>query len=154
MPTASSPRTAPRSTPRAAAATAPAIASAIRSPAIRSACSLASTRVGAPARSTASAVAPAASTAAPAAAAPATLAVAARRPFLALARRCVLGALDQLLRLDEVAVLVLGDQLQADPAAVLVDLLDDHVEHVAALDHVSMWPTRPGPTLETCSSPS
>src|SRR5215475_4724251 len=135
MPTASSPTTAPRSTPRAAAATAPASASASRSPAIRSACSLASTRSGAPDRSVASAVAPAASTAAPAAA-PATLAVAARRPLLALARRCVLGALDQLLGLDEVAVLVLGDQLEADPAALLVDLLDDHVEHVAALDHV------------------
>src|SRR4029450_7368694 len=51
-------------------------------------------------------------------------------------RRGVLGALDQLFGLNERAVLVLGDQLQADPAAVLVDLLDDHVHDVAAGHHV------------------
>ena len=34
------------------------------------------------------------------------------------------------------AVLVLLDELQADPAACLVDLLHEHVEHVAARDHV------------------
>src|SRR5207244_9201166 len=62
---------------------------------------------------------------------------AAARPFLlGRSRRGVLGALDQLLGLDERAVLVLGDQLQADPAAVLVDLLDDHVHDVAAGHHV------------------
>ena len=31
---------------------------------------------------------------------------------------------------------MLRDELEADPAALLVDLLDDHVEHVAAGDHV------------------
>src|SRR5262245_684415 len=41
----------------------------------------------------------------------ATAAVAGRALLLARARRCVLGALDQLLGLDERAVLVLGDEL-------------------------------------------
>src|SRR5437868_7428187 len=50
-----------------------------------------------------------------------------RRP-----RRCVLRPLDQLLRLDEAAVLVLRDQLEADPAARFVHFLDDHVDDVAA----------------------
>src|SRR5690348_10196045 len=50
-----------------------------------------------------------------------------RRP-----RRCVLRPLDQLLRLDETAVLVLCDQLQADPAARLVHFLDDDVDDVAS----------------------
>src|SRR5437868_13101624 len=50
-----------------------------------------------------------------------------RRP-----RRCVLRPLDQLLRLDEAAVLVLRDQLEADPAARLVHFLDDAVDDVAA----------------------
>ena len=31
---------------------------------------------------------------------------------------------------------MLRDQLEADAAALLVDLLDDDVEHVAAVDHV------------------
>jgi len=31
---------------------------------------------------------------------------------------------------------VLGEELEADPAALLVDLLDDDVEHVATADHV------------------
>ncbi|HXF98601.1 MAG TPA: hypothetical protein VNJ46_08325, partial [Gaiellaceae bacterium] len=31
---------------------------------------------------------------------------------------------------------MLRDELEADPAALLVDLLDDHVEHVAPRDHV------------------
>src|SRR5262245_11948911 len=112
----------------------PAAASPKRSAAIRSACARASTRTGAPASSpTSVAVSSAAST--PTAAA-ATLAVAARRALLALARRCVLGPLDQLLGLDEIAVLVLGDQLEPDAAALLVDLLHENIEHVAAPDHV------------------
>ena len=45
-----------------------------------------------------------------------------------LARRGVLRPLDQLLGRDEPAVLVLRDELEADPAALLVDLLDDDVE--------------------------
>src|ERR687888_2329144 len=75
--------------------------------------------------------------ASPAVAAASTAAsLAARALFLALPGRGVLRPLDQLLWLDERTVLVLGDQLQADPAARLVDLLHEHVEHVAALDHV------------------
>src|ERR671930_615437 len=58
------------------------------------------------------------------AAASTAAAVAARALFLALPRRGVLRPLDQLLRLDEQPVLVLRDQLQPDPAARLVDLLD------------------------------
>src|SRR5437763_6439606 len=136
-PEANSAAAGPRSTPAAIAAARPAAASTSRTVAIRSACGLASARTGAPGRSVtsvavASAAAPTAAAAAPTTAA----AVAARRPLLALARRCVLGPLDQLLRLNEVAVLVLGDQLEADPAAILVDLLDEDVEHVAAPDHV------------------
>src|SRR5437899_400918 len=128
----------PGARPKAIAAARPAAASTSRSVAIRSACGLASARTGAPGRSVASAVAPAAaaSPAATATPAAAAAAVTARWPLLALARRRVLRPFDQLLRLDEVAVLVLGDQLEADPAAVLVDLLDEHVEHVAAPDHV------------------
>ena len=49
---------------------------------------------------------------------------------------------------------MLRDELEPDPAALLVDLLDDDVEHVAAAITSSMWPTRPGPTFETCRSPS
>src|SRR5689334_3526618 len=48
-----------------------------------------------------------------------------RRP-----RRRVLRPLDQLLRLDEPAVLVLRDELQADASTRLVDLLDDDVDDV------------------------
>src|SRR5437588_2299350 len=70
------------------------------------------------------------------AAASAAISAAARALFLALPRRGVLRALDQLLGLDERPVLVLGDQLESDPAPCLVDLLDDDVEHVAARDHV------------------
>src|SRR5439155_17973622 len=70
------------------------------------------------------------------AAASAAVTATARALFLALPRRGVLRPLDQLLRLDERAVLVLCDQLEADPAPRLVDLLHEHVEHVAALDHV------------------
>src|SRR5947207_2051966 len=136
-PEANSAAAGPRSTPAAIAAARPAAASTSRTVAIRSAWGLASARTGAPGRSVtsvavASAAAPTAAAAAPTAAA----AVAARRPLLPLARRSILGPLDQLLRLNEVAVLVLGDQLEADPAAILVDLLDDDVEHVAAPDHV------------------
>jgi hypothetical protein len=53
-----------------------------------------------------------------------------------LTRRGVLRPLDQLLRLHEAAVLVLGDQLEADATAVLVDLLHEHVDNVAAAHHV------------------
>src|SRR6266566_1912009 len=74
------------------------------------------------------AVAPAASAA--------TVTAAARPLLFGRSRRGVLGALDQLFRLDERAVLVLGDELQADQAAVLVALLDDHVHDVAAGHHV------------------
>src|SRR5688500_18987158 len=65
-----------------------------------------------------------------------TAAVAAWRALRALARRCVLRPLDQLLRLDERPVLVLGDELQANAATLLVDLLHDHVQDVAPVDHV------------------
>src|SRR5690242_5356475 len=51
-------------------------------------------------------------------------------------RRGVLRPLDQLLRLDEAAVLVRRDELEADPAAGLVDLLHDDVHDVAAAHHV------------------
>src|SRR5436190_13660751 len=72
-----------------------------------------------------------------AAAATAATAVVATRTLVAvLPRRRILGPLDQLLGLDEVAVLVLRDQLESDPAALLVHLLDDDVDHVAALHHV------------------
>src|SRR5207302_4167750 len=67
-----------------------------------------------------------------AASAATTVAVAAGPLLALLARRRVLRPLDQLLGLDERPVLVLGDQLEPDPAALLVDLLDDHVQHVAA----------------------
>src|SRR5207253_8885272 len=74
---------------------------------------------------------------APAAAATAAAALAvARALLLARARRCALGALDQLLGTDSRTVLVLLDQLQADPPTRLVNLLDEHVEDVPALDHV------------------
>src|SRR2546423_4132744 len=70
-------------------------------------------------------------------AATAAAVTAAARPFLlGRSRRRVLGPLDQLLRLNQRAVLVLRDQLEADPAAVLVDFLDDHVHDVAAGHHV------------------
>ena len=82
---------------------------------------------GALTRAAAAAVAPAA---------PATIAVTARPLLLRWAWRCVLGPLDQLFRLYERPVLVLGDELEPDPAALLVDLLHDHVEHVAAADHI------------------
>src|SRR5262249_37060723 len=74
--------------------------------------------------------------AASAAASAPPLAVAARTLLRPLARRRVLRPLDQLLRRHGVPVLVLLDQLEPDPAARLVDLLDDDVERVAALDHV------------------
>src|SRR5690348_5393797 len=76
------------------------------------------------------------SIATPAAIASASGAVAARALLLRRAGRGVLRALDQLLGLDERAVLVLGHELQPDPAALAVDLLDDHVEHVAAGHHI------------------
>src|SRR5262249_668810 len=83
-------------------------------------------------------LAPRASIAAATAAAPSTAAAIAvtRRTLLALPRRGVLRPLDQLLGLDEPAVLVLRDQLEADSPALLVHLLNDHVEHVAPADHI------------------
>src|SRR3954447_2554479 len=53
-----------------------------------------------------------------------------------LARRGVLRPLDELLGADQVLALVLLHELEPDPSACLVDLLDDHVENVAAGDHV------------------
>jgi hypothetical protein len=58
------------------------------------------------------------------------------RTLLAFPRRSRLRALDELLWLNEPTVLVLGDELEADPAASLVDLGHLHVEDVAATDHV------------------
>src|SRR5204862_4309639 len=63
-------------------------------------------------------------------------AVAARAVLLRRPRRGVLRPLDQLLRLNEAAVLVLRDELEADPAAGLVHLLHDDVDDVAAAHHV------------------
>src|SRR5438270_4200550 len=71
-----------------------------------------------------------------AAAAAAAAAVTAGPLLLRRPRRRVLRPLDQLLRLDEAAVLVLRDELEADPAAGLVDLLHDDVDDVAAAHHV------------------
>src|SRR5881392_2318077 len=66
----------------------------------------------------------------------AAVAVTARPLLLRRTRRRVLRPLDQLLRLDEPAVLMLRDELEADPAASLVDLLNDDVHDVAAAHHV------------------
>src|SRR5512146_975184 len=71
---------------------------------------------------------------APAAVAAAAAAILARRARLA--RGSVLRPLDERLRRDELAVLVLGDELEADAAALLVDLLHDDVQRVAAGDDV------------------
>src|SRR3954454_575074 len=46
-------------------------------------------------------------------------------------RRGVLRPLDELLGRDELAVLVLRDELEADAAPCLVDFLHDHVDDVA-----------------------
>src|SRR3954471_22435949 len=71
--------------------------------------------------------------AATAAAAASTAAVVAARTLLfRRTRRGILRPLDQLFRRDHPAVLVLVDQLQADAATSLVDLLDDDVDDVAA----------------------
>src|SRR5204863_3104843 len=113
--------------------------------AIRSICARTWMSTGA-ASFSAVAAASASATAAPAASA---LAVAPRRALLALARRRVLGPLDQLLRLNEVAVLVLGDQLQADPAALFVTSWTITSSTSPRPITSSMWPTRPGPTFET-----
>src|SRR5215468_1778999 len=67
--------------------------------------------------------------AAPAAATSAAT-ITARPVLFRRTRRGILRPLDQLLRLDEIAVLVLRDQLETDPPAGLVDLLDDHVDHI------------------------
>src|SRR6476619_7173146 len=129
------------------AAAMPAAASTPRRAAIRSACCLASTRAGAPDRSFLLAVSTAATATAAAAATATAIAVTTRRALLTLARRRVLRPLDQLLGLDEVAVLVLGDELEADPATVLVHLLHDHVERVATRDHVLDAGDAPAPDV-------
>src|SRR5439155_25641484 len=82
-------------------------------------------------RASAFAVAARASTAPASTTVVAARAVLARRP-----RRGVLRPLDQLLRRDEAPVLVLLHELQPDPSARLVDLLDDDVDDVAPLEHV------------------
>ena len=66
----------------------------------------------------------------------ATAAISTRPLFPRLARRSVLGPLYELLGRDERAILVLRDQLEADSSAVLVDLLDEHVDDVAAIHDV------------------
>src|SRR4030088_2120274 len=70
------------------------------------------------------------------AAATAAAIVTARALFLRRPRRSILRPLDELLRLDESAVLVLGDQLEADATTRLVDLLDDDVDDVTSRHHV------------------
>src|SRR5438094_1643756 len=80
------------------------------------------------------AIAPPATTAAATAA---TVTIAAPRAVVpVLTRRCVLRPFDQLFGRDDGSVLVLGEQLQPDAPAILVDFLDDDVEDVAARDHV------------------
>src|SRR6266511_3047188 len=65
-----------------------------------------------------------------------TAALAASRALFALAGRSRLRPLDQHFGLNERAVLVFGDQLEADAAASLVHLEDLDVEDVATRDHV------------------
>src|SRR5262245_35138076 len=73
----------------------------------------------------------------PRAAAVATASAIAPGALLALlARRSVLRPLDELLGHDEPTVLVLRDELQADAATLLVDLLDEDVEDVASAHDV------------------
>src|SRR6266508_3652543 len=97
-----------------------------------------------------------------------TSALAAPRAFFALAGRSRLRALDQRFGLNERAVFVLGDQLEADAATSLVHLEDFDVEDVLSRGPAprfergagpreitsSMWATRPGPTFETWRRPS
>src|SRR6266516_6118357 len=72
----------------------------------------------------------------------------ATRPLLALlARGCVLRPLDELFRHDQAAVLVFRHELKADPATVLVHLLDEHVEHIASCDHVLDVSNSAGPNV-------
>src|SRR3954454_25102303 len=93
--------------------------------------------VGRPRRGSAVAVALAALAAATAAVAATPPAVVAAGPvLLRRPRRRGPCPLDQLLWVGEAAVLVLGDELQADAAAGLVDLLHDHVHDVPARHHV------------------
>src|SRR5207245_9419072 len=87
------------------------------------------------------AVSPAAvPTAATAASTPA--AVTPRGALRPLAGRGVLCPLDQLLRLDDRAVLMLADELEPDPAAGLVDLLDEdssEERRVGEEERVGRW---------------
>src|SRR5688572_4536286 len=64
------------------------------------------------------------------------VATAARTLFAGRTGRCVLRPLDQLLRCHELAVLVLRDELEADPATLLVDFLHEDVDDVAAVHDV------------------
>src|SRR5436309_2473186 len=79
---------------------------------------------------------PVAAAAAAAASTTPVAAAAARTLLRPLTRRRVLRPLDQLFGRDRVAVLVLLDQLEPDAPTRLVDLLHDHVEDVAAVDHI------------------
>src|SRR5262245_26862146 len=66
----------------------------------------------------------------------AAVASAARALLAGRTRRRILCPLDQLLWSDESTVLVLGDELEPDPAALLVDFLDEHVQHVSSIHDV------------------
>src|SRR3954471_19144183 len=83
----------------------------------------------------------------------ASAAVAPRRTLRALTRRRVLRPFDQLVGLNEGAVLVLRDELEADATTVLVDLLNDDVEHVAAGDHVLDMADPPGADVRDVEEP-
>src|SRR4051794_8055828 len=80
---------------------------------------------------------------APAAASTAAV-VATRALLLRRPRRGILRPLDQLFRLDEPAVLVLRDQLEADAPTRLVDLLHDDIDDIAARHHVLDVPDAAG----------
>src|SRR3954454_1734450 len=136
-PTAKARSAGPPGAPAMRAARRPASASVSRRAPSRSWPRTAGARRGAPSPAvTAWLVARAGAVAAAAASTAAAVAVPARRALLARPVRGVLRPLDQLLGLDDRAVLALRDQLEADPVPLLVDLLDEHVQHVAAGDHV------------------
>ena len=76
----------------------------------------------------------------------ATTAVVARRARLT--GRGVLRPLDQHVRHDEAAVLVLGHELEADATPLLVDLLHDDIDDVTTRHHIFDMPLR-----RSCCSP-